>query len=481
MMSVPVATATPPPPAPDGDGLGKLAVADVNAATGSALVGTSALKLQEFSKASDSSANVADSAGQGYQTLPSVGEPSASAAQTSSESSSADSSFSSTPGTSAVLEGTDTLSPNTAVLPQPLVATRESSSPSMPGAEASTSGINELPPNTAVVPQPLVATTDASSPSTPGAETSSGGVSELSQSNAVVGTLPVQGSVPTTGSTSAGVSRGTDLDKTGIVNAKATVDGVQASHITKVSSAVDHDGKHKASSSTGSTDSRDGGTVPALAKAFSNSSSGGNRSDNQRMPTVDSAAVQQQSTAPNQGLSAMSASSSGSAGSQNLGSAAPTTASDATAPGSLPEAGNVPAVSSAQLIQSIRHSEMRLGMQSDEFGSMSISTSLGRQSLSAQISTEHSELSRALAVHLPAIEQKLSTAYGVAAKVEVNSGNLSQSTSTDTSSGQQRQSERQQGSSSRSNGTLPSTVMVMPVTTSSYPADTISSRLDIRV
>ena len=456
MMPVPGAVATLSSPVPDSDELGGLVVADDMASTDSGMVGTAAIKPQELPKLSDSSAALAHSgafpAELGDQSLSSVVDPNASAAQIFSESSTATAAIAgvssrSAPGTSAFLGGTDTLSPNTAVVTPPLVAAADASSPSTPGTEASSSGINEL-----------------------------------SQSNAVLGPTPLPGSLPTVSSTdptTAGVSRGTELIKTGVINAKAAVEGVQSGHNTKASSAVDHDGKHKTSSSTASTDSRGGGTIPVLATASSNNSS--NRSDNQRVPALDVATAQQQNAAPNQSFPATSDSSSDVPGSQDLGSNAPSAATDAMASGTLTETVNVPAVSSAQLIQSIRHSEMRLGMQSDEFGSMSISTSLGRQSLSAQISTDHSELSRALAVHLPAMEQKLSTAYGVPVKVEVNSGTSSQSTSTDTSSAQQRQSERQQGRSTRSNGTVLPTSIMMPVTTSSYPADTVSNRLDIRV
>jgi hypothetical protein len=84
-------------------------------------------------------------------------------------------------------------------------------------------------------------------------------------------------------------------------------------------------------------------------------------------------------------------------------------------------------------------------MQSAEFGNISISTSLNHQALSAQISIDHSELGRALAAHLPAIEEKLGTAYGVQAKVELrDSNNPSHSGEPGYSnSGQQSKEQRQ--------------------------------------
>ncbi len=95
----------------------------------------------------------------------------------------------------------------------------------------------------------------------------------------------------------------------------------------------------------------------------------------------------------------------------------------ASARASTAEATTMPMVNSAQLIQSMHHSEMRLGMQSAEFGNISISTSLNHQSLSTQISINHAELGRALAIHLPAIEEKLSAAYGLSARVQVHDEN----------------------------------------------------------
>jgi hypothetical protein len=139
-------------------------------------------------------------------------------------------------------------------------------------------------------------------------------------------------------------------------------------------------------------------------------------------------------------------------------------------------------VSNAQLIQSAQHSEMRVGMQSAEFGNISINTSLNHQALSAQISTEHLELGRALAVHMPAIEEKLSSAYGVQARVEVRDGGNSGSSSSYSSSGQQSNENRQSRGASASNAGSAAANPMMPLvgsSTSSIVAE--SSRLDIRV
>ena len=95
----------------------------------------------------------------------------------------------------------------------------------------------------------------------------------------------------------------------------------------------------------------------------------------------------------------------------------------------------VPGATSAQLIQSAGQSEMRLGMHSAEFGTISISTSVSHQAISAQISLDHPELGRALALHLLAIEEKLGTAYGLHARVEVRDGSAASQPAADAGQG----------------------------------------------
>ena len=107
------------------------------------------------------------------------------------------------------------------------------------------------------------------------------------------------------------------------------------------------------------------------------------------------------------------------------------------------DAGAMPGVSSAHLVQSLHQSEMRLGMNSSEFGAISISTSVSRQTVSAQISVDHSELSRALSLHLPAVEERLGHAYGLQAKVEVRDGS---SSSYGSSQQRAREEAKQRGS-----------------------------------
>lgn len=141
-------------------------------------------------------------------------------------------------------------------------------------------------------------------------------------------------------------------------------------------------------------------------------------------------------------------------------------------------------VSSAQLIQSMRSSEMKLGMQSAEFGNISINTSLNHQALSAQISFDHLELGKALAVHLPAIEEKLGSAYGVQAKVELRDSNNPSSSNESgySNSGQQSKEQRQsQGAApALAQGGMFGRITPTAVSTT-VPPTASASRLDIRI
>jgi len=77
-------------------------------------------------------------------------------------------------------------------------------------------------------------------------------------------------------------------------------------------------------------------------------------------------------------------------------------------------------VSTARLIQTMSESEMRVGMRSAEFGDISIRTSVSQQQLTAQISVDHSELGSAISAHLPSLESKLGSDFGLRAAIEVN-------------------------------------------------------------
>lgn len=356
----------------------------------------------------------------------------------------------------AIPAGSAVATPSTASGASPAPALSDGNAPSLTaeGSAASTPGTPALGPAEALPP----VVPEVTPPVAAGSQQSAGG----------------EGA----GSASAAISSAGGLARAGAANARSTVVAVQQGRSTKASSVADHEDKHKAASSgTAGADNGDGNSTPFPVTA-SSSSPEDNRPDSQKAPAMDPAMVQGADAVAVQSSSVTPDSSLASAGSQNAGSTAAANQSPAAVSGSVPETGSMPTVNSAQLIQSVRHSEMRLGIQSDEFGSLSISTSLGRQALSAQISTEHLELGRALAAHLPAMEQKLSTAYGLPAKVELNSG----ASSSDTTSGQPSQGGRQQGDGSSANSL--STGIAAPITTTNYPVDAAvagSSRLDVRV
>jgi hypothetical protein len=141
----------------------------------------------------------------------------------------------------------------------------------------------------------------------------------------------------------------------------------------------------------------------------------------------------------------------------------------------------LPAINSAQLMQNMHGSEMRVGMNSAEFGNISISTAVSHQAVSTQITLDHAELGRMLAVHLPSIEQKLGTAYGLQARVELrDSNNLANG---DTSGSAQNNNRQSQGRSAGTGSPAPSTSALIAasaaVNSPSLPAST--SRLDILI
>jgi hypothetical protein len=166
---------------------------------------------------------------------------------------------------------------------------------------------------------------------------------------------------------------------------------------------------------------------------------------------------------------------------QAADASASASASTPSTPATGTDAVVLPSVNSAQLIQSVHQSEMRLGMHSTEFGAISINTSLSHQTISAQISTDHSELTRALALHLPAIEEKLGNAYGVQARVELRDSSMSSANgdSAQQSAGGGGGKQGQRGGSSTGSDFMAGPLSGLASTTTSSVAD--STRLDIRI
>jgi hypothetical protein len=159
----------------------------------------------------------------------------------------------------------------------------------------------------------------------------------------------------------------------------------------------------------------------------------------------------------------------------------PETAAPATI--ALPQA--VPVINTAKLIQSMGQSEMRVGMRSNDFGSISISTSATRDLISAQISVDHGELARTIATHLPEMQARLGGNQAMDVRVDMNGQATGQGTRTspgmsngsaDASRGD-RQQKGNAGSSQSADGFSGQRSSIAAVGLPSGGAD---ARLDIR-
>ena len=108
-------------------------------------------------------------------------------------------------------------------------------------------------------------------------------------------------------------------------------------------------------------------------------------------------------------------------GSQAGASTASASTNGGLAPANAHETASVGTMmNTARVLQSMQGAEMRVGMHSAEFGSISIATSVSAGGgLAAQIAVDHNGLSQAITAHLPGMEQRLEGALGVNARVEV--------------------------------------------------------------
>ena len=110
------------------------------------------------------------------------------------------------------------------------------------------------------------------------------------------------------------------------------------------------------------------------------------------------------------------------------GVAAKTTDNAAAASVTVPQP--LPVINTAKLIQSMGQSEMRVGMRSNEFGSISISTTATRDAISAQISLDHGELAKTLAAHLPEMQARLGGNQAMDVRIDMNGASTGQGTGT---------------------------------------------------
>ena len=82
-------------------------------------------------------------------------------------------------------------------------------------------------------------------------------------------------------------------------------------------------------------------------------------------------------------------------------------------------------INTANVIQKMNGTEMRVGMHSAEFGEISIRTSVSQQQMTAQISVEDGDLGKAISAHIPAMEAKIGGESGLRALVEVSQSGMS--------------------------------------------------------
>jgi hypothetical protein len=133
-------------------------------------------------------------------------------------------------------------------------------------------------------------------------------------------------------------------------------------------------------------------------------------------------------------------------------------------------------ISTAQIIQNMSESVMRVGMHSSEFGDISIRTSVSQQEMQTQIAVDHNGLGSALAAHIPSVQAKLGSDYGLHANIQVNQGGASFSDARDGTSQQQKNSTAQPVQVSEvATATQEDTVAARSVTVASS-----DYRLDIR-
>jgi hypothetical protein len=100
-----------------------------------------------------------------------------------------------------------------------------------------------------------------------------------------------------------------------------------------------------------------------------------------------------------------------------------------------------PEIRSATLVNALNGTEMRVGMQSSEFGDISIRTVMLPKLLRTQISLDHGELSQVLSTHVSATQAKLGDDFGLHASIEINNAGTSLQGNPDQSSQRQQSSQ----------------------------------------
>ncbi len=161
---------------------------------------------------------------------------------------------------------------------------------------------------------------------------------------------------------------------------------------------------------------------------------------------------------------------------------------DIAAPATIALPQAVPVINTAKLIQSMGQSEMRVGMRSNDFGNISISTSATRDLISAQISLDHGELARTLAAHLPEMQARWGGNQAMDVRIDMNGQAMGQgagnSPAMSNGSPDQSRGDRQQkggATSSQSADGFAGRGSLIPVAGLPSGEGRIDARLDIRI
>jgi hypothetical protein len=243
---------------------------------------------------------------------------------------------------------------------------------------------------------------------------------------------------------------------------------------------------HATASDPGSTTTmnKTKGTDATDGAAASGSGSAQDRNNGQgsgQPPQTDSSgtAAAAQKAAESAGLQGINAAIH--VASHGTGASARTAEAPGAAAASGAPEGDTPVAPSnihvANLMQTMSGAEMHVGMQSGEFGSISIRTTMSQQQMLTQISVDHSDLSQAISAHAATAQTKLGDELGVRALIEVNHSSASSSGEPGGSS------PREQRASAQSGAMLPALAPAEPDVGASLGwmvAASTGERLDIR-
>jgi hypothetical protein len=134
-------------------------------------------------------------------------------------------------------------------------------------------------------------------------------------------------------------------------------------------------------------------------------------------------------------------------------------------------------INAAKLIQTMGQTGMNVAMRSNEFGNISIHTSVSQQQMLAQISLEHGDLSQALASHVSSVQTKLENESGLHTVIEVN--HQGASSSGDSGNSQQREQSAFVRSARIGNAAVPAEPDIV-LSPAALVTQSNGSRLDIR-